>query len=314
MEKRIHPDLKESFLAMPAEAPCTRENLEERRRSMERMGSAAAACGSEAVRMAERRIPGAKGDPDVRVKIYEPKARGKILPGLLFIHGGGFIGGSADSMDAKCRVMSEEIDCVIVNVEYRLAPEHPYPAAPEDCYAALEWFFGRAGELGVDPSRIGVYGGSAGGGLAIALTLLARDRKGPPIRFQMANYPMIDDRSVTAYCNEITDERVWNKAQTQFGWACYLGENPGEISPYAAPARAKDLSGLPPAYSCVGELDPFRDETIAYVSRLAQAGVPVEFHLYPGCFHGFQGIVPYAEVSKRSLREQFDVLKRALHG
>jgi acetyl esterase/lipase len=125
---------------------------------------------------------------------------------------------------------------------------------------------------------------------------------------------MTDDRCITESCNEITDARVWNKAQTQFGWACYLGENPGDVSPYAAPARARDLSGLPPAYSCVGELDPFRDETIAYVSRLAQAGVPVEFHLYPGCFHGFQGLVPDAEISKRSLREQFDALKRALHG
>lgn len=315
MEERLHPELRERFLVMPLTIGFTRENIIEwRRLSEQRIAAMTAAMPrNKAVLTTERFVPGAKGDPDVRVKIYEPKVKDQILPGLLFIHSGGFVSGSADSMDIACQRMSEEINCVIVNVDYRLAPEHPYPAALEDCYAALRWFSEHAAELGVDPSRIGVYGGSAGGGLTAALTLLARDRKSPDIIFQMPNYPMIDDRCITKSFNEIVDGRVWNKTQTQFGWECYLGENHGEVSQYAAPTRATDFSGLPPTYTCVGELDPFRDETIEYVARLTQAGVPVEFHLYPGCFHGFEGFFPDAEISKRASQEQFDTLKRALH-
>lgn len=313
MEKKLNPEVKEWFALLP-EVIYTRENLSSKRKEMDDMfaGMVAALPANNAVLTSERSIPGMAGNPDVRVKIYEPKGKDTVLPGVLYIHGGGYILGSADMMDPSLQQLVLEINCVIVSVDYRLAPEHPYPAAIEDCYAALQWFAEHAEELGVDVSRIAVVGPSAGGGLTAAVSLMARDRKGPAIRFQMPLYPMLDDRSTTRSSKEITDERVWTGAKNQLAWNLYLGET-GEGSPYAAPARAEDLSGLPPTYTCVGDLDPFRDETLDYVSRLTQAGVPTEFHLYPGCFHGFEEYFPAAAISRRMVGEYNAALKRALH-
>ncbi|ANS73232.1 lipase [Paenibacillus yonginensis] len=313
MESRLHPELKEMFAALP-EALYTRDKLEDKRKEMQQFAAAVAASlpANNAVRITEAHVPGAAGDPDVRIKIYQPSGGNVPLPGVLYIHGGGYILGSADMMDPALQQMASGIGCVIVSVDYRLAPEHPFPAPLEDCYAALRWFSEHAEELGSDPSRIAVMGPSAGGGLTAALSLLARDRNGPSIKFQMPLYPMLDDRIITRSSQEITDERVWSTAKTRLAWEMYLGEQQ-EISPYAAPARTADLSGLPPTYTCVGELDPFRDETIDYVSRLTQAGVPVEFHLYPGCFHGFEEYFPSAEISRRVTEEYYSALARALH-
>ncbi|WP_338552420.1 alpha/beta hydrolase [Paenibacillus sp. KS-LC4] len=249
------------------------------------------------------------------LKIYEPVNRtGTALPALLWIHGGGYVLGHPDSDDALCERFVLDTQCVVVSVDYRLAPEHPYPAAIDDCYAALKWM-ASASELNIDITRLAVAGASAGGGLTAALSLMARDQGGPAISFQMPLYPMIDDRNVTASSHEISTNRaVWNRDNNRAAWSMYLGEHAsGTISPYAAPSRAESYAGLPPTYTCVGQLDPFRDETIEYVARLAQAGVEVEFQMYPGCFHAFELAAPQAEVSKRASKAYVDALNRALN-
>lgn len=208
-----------------------------------------------------------------------------------------------------------DANCIVVSVDYRLAPENPYPAAIDDCYAALKWMADAAVELNIDIQKIAIAGASAGGGLTAALSLMARDNGGPAIYFQMPLYPMIDDRNITPSSHEITaNSALWNRARNIAGWSMYLGEHAsGEISPYAAPSRAENYAGLPPTYTCVGQLDPFRDETIECVARLAQAGVDVEFNLYPGCIHGFDIIVPQAEISQRAVKGYVNALKRALN-
>lgn len=272
--------------------------------------------GSPLVRTTVDRFKGPESE--LLVKIYEKKDRGnEILPGVFWIHGGGYVLGHPDVDDGICEKFVLDANCVVVSVDYRLAPEHPYPAAIEDCYAGLKWMAENADALKIDASRIGIAGPSAGGGLTAALALLARDRGGPQIRFQMPLYPMIDDRNDTFSSHEITTDsfqRVWNRELNIVAWKMYLGDtDPEKVPQYAASARAKDLSGLPPAYTCVGQLDPFRDETIDYVKRLAQAGVPVEFHLYPGCFHGFDAYSSDAEISRQARDEYVNAMARALH-
>jgi acetyl esterase/lipase len=216
--------------------------------------------------------------------------------------------------DPACRHLIERvIDSVVVSVGYRLAPEHPFPAALEDCYAALTWLTAHAEELGVDPARIAVRGPSAGGTLAAAVALLARDRKVVKLAFQQILYSPLDDRQSTPSSYEITDPRMLNRDLLLTIWKDYLGsDHQGEVSPYAAPARADDLSSLPPTYIMVGELDPLRDENIEYARRLMQAGVPTELHVYPGGFHGFESQIPTAAISQRATAEANEALKRAL--
>ncbi|MBV7504356.1 alpha/beta hydrolase [Bacillus sp. sid0103] len=313
MEGKVNPELRPAFSALP---DLNLDDLAEIRRVMARIVEQLQTAPHPDVVVSERYISGPEGDPDIKVRIYEPKERAeqKLLPGLLFIHGGGYIIGAAENEDPICYRFVTEANCVIVSVNYRLAPEHPFPAGPEDCYAALKWFAQNAGKLGVDPSRLAVAGASAGGGLTAAVSLLARDRQGPPIIFQMPLYPMIDDRNVTMSSYQITDKRVWCRDANIKAWKMYLGDQQKEdISSYAAPTRAVDMSGLPPTYTCVGELDPFRDETLDYVTRLSQAGVPTEFHLYPGCFHGFENLVPEAEISQRATDGYIQALRHALH-
>jgi acetyl esterase/lipase len=234
-----------------------------------------------------------------------------VKPGLLYIHGGGFILGSIESEHAGAASLCAEVDAVVANVEYRLAPEHPFPAPLEDCYAALQWFHAEAGNLGVDPAHIGVVGQSAGGGLSAGLALLARDRGGPPLCYQGLGIPELDDRLETPSMQQFTDTPLWNRPNAVMSWKHYLGEGGGEVSPYAAPARAKDLSGLPPAYVATMEFDPLRDEGIQYAMRLLEQGVSVELHQFPGTFHG-SSLMSQAEVSKRSMAELADALRRGL--
>lgn len=246
------------------------------------------------------------------IRIYREKSIDETLPVLLWIHGGGYILGSIDDNDDLCMRFVKEAQCVVVSVDYRLAPEHPYPAPIEDCYAALKWIADHAEALNIDPNRIGVAGASAGGGLTAALTLLARDRQYPSICFQMPLYPMIDDQNNTPSTNEIIEGFVWNQKTNEAGWKMYLGElyDTEKIPAYAAPARAEDYRHLPYTYTCVGQLDPFRDETLTYVTKLAQAGVDVEFHLYPGAYHGFEAINPTADVSVRAMNEYTQAVKK----
>ena len=222
--------------------------------------------------------------------------------------------GDIEMMDVVCQMYCSELDAVIVSVGYRLAPEHPYPAGLHDCYAALVWLHDQAADLGVDPSRIGVGGGSAGGGLSAAVALLARDLGGPALCFQFLQIPELDDRLETPSMQQFTDTPLWNRPNAVWSWKHYLGDLHGtDDIPYtAAPSRCTDLSGLPPAYVTTAEFDPLRDEGILYALGLLQAGVPVELHSYPGTFHG-SGLIPTAAVSQRDGAESLEALRRGLN-
>ena len=245
------------------------------------------------------------------VRIYKPTGVSGGLPGIFFIHGGGMIMGSIETENHKAAMLCETIQSIVVSVEYRLAPENPYPAQVQDCYEALVWMSKNASELGLDTDRLAIVGGSAGGGLAIATALMARDQEFPKLSFQMANYPMIDDRNETPSSKEITDVGIWDRKANIEAWDWYLGgKNADE---YAAPARAKDLSGLPPTFIDVGELDLFRDEDIEFAKRLLQAGVTTELHVYPGAYHASESFAPEAELSKQIWTKRIEALKRALN-
>ena len=261
----------------------------------------------------DRTVPGRQGDPDVPIRIYRPKAEAEGLRAAVYeIHGGGFVMGSIDMMDPWCQRLAAEIGAVVVSVEYRLAPEHPFPAGLDDCYAGLVWMSENAAELGVDPARIAIAGQSAGGGLAAGTALMARDRGGPDLCFQLLEIPELDDRLDTPSMKAFTDTPLWNRPNAIWSWKHYLGaDHEGEPSPYAAPARAKDLAGLSPAYVSTMEFDPLRDEGILYAMRLMEAGVSVELHSFPGTFHGLS-LLPGAEVSKRGVSEVIAALERRL--
>jgi acetyl esterase/lipase len=258
----------------------------------------------------DRSVPGPEGAPDISVRVYRPVNASGTLPGVYFIHGGGMVLGNVEGENAVAEQVCEQVGAVVVSVEYRLAPEDPHPAQSEDCYAGLVWMARNAAELGFDPDRLAVYGGSAGGGLTIAMALLARDRGFPAIRFQMPIYPMIDDTNETPGSHEITDIGVWDRAANIEAWQWYLGG--GKPDQYAAPARAEDLSGLPPAFIDVGTVDLFRDEDIAFATRLMQAGVPCELHVNPGAYHASEVLAPQAGLSARIWERRFDALRRAL--
>ena len=259
---------------------------------------------------ADRAIPGPQGAPDIMVRVYRPVDATGTLPGIYFIHGGGMILGNMDGEDPVASTICERVDAVVVSVEYRLAPEHPYPAPVEDCYAGLAWMARNAAELGFDPDRLAVYGGSAGGGLTIATSMLARDRGFPALRFQMPIYPMIDDRNETPSSHEITDIGIWDRSANIEAWQWYLGN--GEPDQYAAPARAEDLAGLPATFIDVGTVDLFRDEDIAFATRLMQAGVPTELHVNPGAYHAAEMLAPEAPLSERIWARRIEALRSAL--
>jgi acetyl esterase/lipase len=236
-----------------------------------------------------------------------PEARG---PGsaVLYLHGGGMIFGLQHVGRVYDRGVRDYVamsGVPMLVVDYRIAPEHPHPTPVEDCYAALRWLTDNAARLGVDPARIGVMGDSAGGGLAAGVSLLARDRGGPPIAQQVLVYPMLDDRSHTPD-PQLLPFLTWTYDDNVTGWAALLGDSAGTdvVSPYAAPARATDVSGLPDTYIDVGNLDIFRDEDIDYARRLSDAGVPTELHLHPGCPHAFEALARGADISQRAIGDR----------
>ncbi|MBP2651414.1 MAG: heroin esterase [Firmicutes bacterium] len=313
MDSKVHLELKKFFSVMPKMNLSDTDALENARKLSKEWVKTLPKDSSDDVLTLDKIIPGPTNSPEVSVRVFYPKERQERLPAVLWIHGGGYILGCLDLENSICKSMVREGNCVVVAVDYRLAPENPFPAGLEDCYAALLWIANSSESLGIDVGRIAVAGASAGGGLTAALALLARDRSGPTILFQMPLYPMIDDRNITPSSYEITDDRAWNRNTNMKAWEMYLGPNLFNVSPYAAPARAGNLSGLPPVYTCVGEVDLFRDEIIEYVAKLLQAGVPTEFHIYPGCFHACEIVVPDAEISKRVFNEYLRALARALH-
>ena len=312
--QQLHPDFAEEFLATPVYADRIWQDIPATRAFDELMREKIAAelAPVESVITSDHLVPGSAGEPDVSVRLYAPANHSAGLPALLWIHGGGYVMGSMLGDDYMVKKMVEAVGCAVVSVDYRLAPEHPFPAPLEDCYAALNWLFSQSQTLQLDSTRIAIGGISAGGGLAAALALLARDRGEFAPVFQMLLCPMIDDNNSTPSSHRITDQRTWNRHCNINGWAAYLGQQ-GTDSPYAAAARATDLSGLPPAYIPVGSLDLFVDENAHYAQRLEAAGVPVEFSVYPGGVHAFEFIYPLADVSARARDSHYRALKRALN-
>lgn len=243
----------------------------------------------------------------VGIRLYRPSGLEAPGPALLWIHGGGYVIGSAAQDDVLCRRFASTLGVTVASVEYRLAPQNPYPAGLEDCYAALTWL---AGLPAVDPARVAIGGASAGGGLAAALALLARDRDEVPLVAQLLVYPMLDDRSVGPQFDN-PGHRLWTQESNRFGWSAYLGGADPEV---AVPARRQDLGGLPPAWVGVGTLDLFHDEDIAYAQRLREAGVPCDVEVVQGAFHGFDGVAPKAAVSQAFFDSQCAALRRAFTG
>lgn len=239
------------------------------------------------------------------VRLFRPSDVKGRTPALLWIHGGGYVIGKAAQDDQLCRRFARELGATVASVDYRMAPEHPYPASLEDCYSALQWLVRLPS---VDPSRVAIGGASAGGGLAAALALLARDRGEIPLAAQLLVYPMLDDRTVEREDLNNPGLRLWNQSSNKYGWSAYLGGADPEV---AVPARRDDLSGLPPAWVGVGTLDLFHDEDLAYAERLKAAGVRCEVEVVEGAFHGFDGIVPKADVSQSFFRSQCDLLRQA---
>jgi acetyl esterase/lipase len=262
---------------------------------------------SDAVERTDHIVP---GDPDVTVRVHRPKDAQGLLPCLYSMHGGGYVIGSYAMDDATFDTRCPRLGMVGVSVEYRLAPETPYPGPLEDCYRGLAWTHEHADELGIDSTRVGVGGTSAGGGLAAALALLARNRGKVPVAFQLLDSPMLDDRQVTRSSQQ-DGLPVWSRESNAFGWRSYLGDlYATDHVPYtAAPARATDLSGLPPAFVSVGSVDGFLDEAADYALRLNHAGVPSELHVYPGACHGYM-IAADSAVARQSRRDINDWLAR----
>lgn len=263
----------------------------------------------------DREIPGPEEGASVLVRTYSPEGLQQPVPGLLHIHGGGFVLGSVESEYTTCVGLCRELGIVIVSVEYRLAPETSYPGGLEDCYAALLWVSEQAEELNIDPERLGVIGLSAGGALSAATAILARDRKGPALCFQYLGIPVLDDRLESASMQQFTDTPLWNRPCAIHSWNCYLGDRyqrgADNVPYYAAPLRLEDATGLPPAYISTMEFDPLRDEGLLYGLKLLEAGVQVELHNFPGAFHG-SVVIQEAEVSRRELAEMSTVLRRGL--
>ncbi len=262
------------------------------------------------VEISELTIPGP--DCDIPLAIYQPPSPGP-RGGLLWFHGGGYIVGD-ERDDARCIEIAEFVGCTVVSVGYRLAPEATFREIISDSFAALNWMVDRASELGIDRRRVAIGGRSAGGGLSAGLALYNRDNKGPELAFQLLIYPMLDDRHETPSSREITHPTVWNRDVSIKAWKMYLGDDFGsdDVSPYAAPTRAEDLSGLPPALITVGMLDLFRDENIDYAQSLMAAGVATDLQVYARVYHGAESKAPDANVSKRMRLGYLEPLKRAI--
>ena len=249
----------------------------------------------------EKWIPRKKDESKLRIRIYKPLNPKQDVPGVLWIHGGGYAFGVPEQDEVMYKKLIQESNCVIVAPDYRVSIYEPYPAALEDCYEALLWMKSNAKELGIRENQLMVGGDSSGGGLTAALTLYARDKGEVNIAFQMPLYPMIDDRMISETAKD-NNAPIWNSDSNRWAWKLYLGELYGKDVPaYAAPARAKDYSNLPPTATFIGDLEPFRDETIQYVDNLRKAGVPVDFEMYKGCYHAFHAVNSNADISKKAI-------------
>jgi acetyl esterase/lipase len=256
----------------------------------------------------DRWIPGYQGDP-LRIRLYRPAAGTERNALVIYLHGGGMFCCSVETHDRLVRHYCARTGSAFLAVDFRFAPEHPYPASVEDIYAAVTWAAEHARELGVDPGKIALAGDSAGGGMAAAVALMTRDRQGPRIALQMLLYPMLDDRN-TIPDPELEPFVAWAYQDNALGWELLLGDRAGRsgVPAWASPARETDYTGLAPAYLEVGTLDIFRDETLRYAASLRAAGVPAELHLHDGVTHGFDMLAPRAAVSQRAFERRYQVI------
>lgn len=314
----VDPELLPSVDGFPT-MRFSRDTLTEVRAMVESFGAAYVPPQNDGITRTDVLAPGMTGNPDVRLLLFRgaTPADGALRPAILYIHGGGFFSGKADLYEDWCRRLVAETGAVVVAVDYRKAPEAPHPAPIDDCYAALLWLHGSAAALGIDPARIALEGVSAGGALAAALALRARDEGTVRLAFQLLDYPMLDDRTGRgdAVRDPFAGDYVWTYDGNAFGWETLLGEKVGgeNVSPYAAPARAVSVEGLPPAFIGVGALDPLMRENVDYAMRLVNAGVPTQLIVYPGAYHGFDAF----DGGKSAVGDDFrnariTALKRAL--
>lgn len=310
---RIAPELRYlvtempggQFAAVSAEAmPSARQ---QRIDSARRDGFAT----DERVLVEDRCIRASTADVSIPLRIYRPRVSIERAAALLYFHGGAFCRGTLDTEHGRTLRIAAELQIVVISVEYRLAPEHPFPAGVEDCYDALQWVSSAATELRIDASRIAVGGQSAGGCLAAAVALMTRDRRGPPLAFQFLVYPLLDDRLTSASMTKFVATPVFNRADAEHAWSLYLGALRRHAPPYAAPARSSDVHGLPDVYIMTAQYDPVRDEGIEFGARLLRAGVSVELHNVAGAVHGFDllGTGPLADFA---IATQLDALRRGL--
>jgi acetyl esterase/lipase len=307
VEALLDPEIAEALKSMPLMDGFQFEALPAMRQ--QRNSLLANVQLSDRVERRDYTVPGPAGSPDVAIRVHRPVAANGQLPCVYFMHGGGYVFGTHLMDDLRFDRWCPELNCVGVSVEYRLAPETPYPGPLEDCYAGLKWVFENSGMLGIDRARLGIGGASAGGGLAAGLALLARDRAEVPLAFQLLIYPMIDDRMTTA--SSSWEVPIWTPRSNDAGWRAYLGPAfGGDVPAYAAASRAANLAGLPPAFIPVGALDGFLDEDVDYAMRLNRAGVSTELHVYPGGPHGFDGLLPGTQLARRARKDMEDWLAR----
>lgn len=275
-----------------------------------------AAVGDRPVSWTHREIPGPADAPALPTTIYRPAhSEATALPILYDIHGGGMVVGNRFQEAERMARLVDELQVVAVTIDYRLAPEHPFPAGVEDCYAGLEWIFTHAAEFGGDPDRIIVMGGSAGGGFAAAISLMARDRQGPEIAGQLLLCPMIDNTNTSVSSHQYDGLGVWQREANLFAWECVLGEQAAtspDAPAYAAPSRASDMSGLPPAFIEVGSAETFRDEDVEYASRIWATGGEAELHVWSGGCHGFDVFMPNSRLSAAAHAARVSWLRRVL--
>jgi acetyl esterase len=306
LEKLLDPQLR-PILDAPSVGLITRDNLQEIRDLLQNM-QAALATPSTTGCLSRRKIPGR--DEDLDLYIFQPENVPKNNPALLWMHGGGYI--LPGAIDLRAPLFAEQVLCTVISVDYRIAPEHPYPAGPEDCYSALLWVVENATELGIDPDRLAIGGQSSGAGMAASVALMNRDRKGPKLAFQYLLYPMLDNLHDTPSAH-VDDHAVWNRQTSLNAWEMYLNGTPGlDASPYASASRATDLSKLPPCFLTVGALDLFRDECIEYAQRLMLANVPTQLEVFPGMPHAGELMIPDAVVSQRMQKSYLQALHDGL--
>ncbi len=306
----VHPELRSLFKRFPRFS-IHRKNLKLVRWMSRLFGGQKAAPG---IHIENVQVPGQDPGQTIRLRVYRPKTLPQSSPALVWIHGGGYVFGTVEMDDGLVSHFAHELGILVLSVDYRLAPEHPFPAALDDCYAALKWAHDHAVDLGIDPQRVAVGGDSAGGGLAACLAQLAIDRGEVLPVFQLLVYPMLDDRTVLRPEIPNQDLLTWSQGNNRFGWESYLHQPGGleQAPPYAVAARREDLSGLPPAWIGVGTLDLFHDESAAYAQKLKDCGVECTLEVIQGAFHGFDILDQGPQVVKLFRKAEIEALRKGL--